>query len=161
MTRLQTRSIPCWVSESHSPTNSMSEFQPVALGTPATLSRMFAWWRTPRTPSYPNPHRRNLNAGKNLRPVRRDCDGVFEVRGRPSIECHHCPPILEHLHLLGSQIDHGLDRDHQPWLDLGPLGPLNPIQDRWFLMQRAPDAVSAKLPHDTEVIFYGQRLNRR
>ncbi len=44
-------------------------------------------------------------------------DGVFEVGARFAIGGDLRPLIAEHLHPLGSHVNHRLHRDYQAWLD--------------------------------------------
>src|SRR5262245_14253757 len=100
-----------------------------------------------------------LDPREDFRTFRCDGNRVLEMCGGTSIERNHGPAVSENLHLLGSQIDHRLVRNHQARLHLWPLTSLDVVQNRRVLMQRAADPMTAEFSNDAEVMLVGKSLN--
>src|SRR5262245_61079057 len=98
--------------------------------------------------------RQQLDSRQNFRTVLRDSDGVFEMGGRSSVGSDYGPAVFEDFHLLASEVDHRLNRQYEPRLDLWSLTILNIIQHGRVFVKRAADAMTAKFTNDTVIVGF-------
>src|SRR5271168_2527494 len=58
---------------------------------------------------------------QNYRPIFRDSDAVLEMRAKAAVYRHRRPLVFEHSGLRLAKVDHGLDRDHHAFAQLGAV----------------------------------------
>src|SRR4051794_17207687 len=89
-----------------------------------------------------------------------DTERMFELGGQRPVAGDRRPAVVEHLHVGPADIDHRLDREEHSGLQLGSgAGPAD-MNDFGRVMEQAPDAVSAKIAHDSVAMLFGMTLDR-
>ena len=98
---------------------------------------------------------------QNTRPILCDGDGMLEVGGRLAITSDDSPAICENLDLVGSSIDHRLNRQYPPRFQSWTGSRSAIIGDLRIFVHPLTDPVSTEIPDNTKSSRFDALLNRR
>src|ERR1051326_7962620 len=75
---------------------------------------------------------------------------MLEVGAKTAVHSDRGPLVTQHARFGLAEVDHGLDRQHHAFAQLGAASAIAEVRNLRFFVQPRPDAVSYKLAHHAE-----------
>src|SRR5258705_10015008 len=84
---------------------------------------------------------------------------MLEMRGGLAVSGNDGPAVVENFHLVGTHINHGLDRENEARFDLRAFSILNVVQYRRIFVQGAADAMATEITNDSVIVRFSMLLH--